>query len=349
MDALDSSPRRGAALALASAALFGASAPVAKLLVGELGPLWLAGLLYCGCGLGLALPPTWALRGYRTLYRGASPRTRLRLAGAILAGGVLAPVALAYGLSHASAFTVSALLNLELPATALLAAWAFGEQVSIRYWIGQAVILGGAVMLSVQPGGLSLSAGAAAVATAGVLWALDNNLTRDLEELPAPTIAAAKGLVAGCFNVVLAASLVSRRPAMPAIAGALAVGAVGYGVSLTLFIGALRRLGAARTSAFFASAPFVGMLVSVVALKEQPSALGWLGAAAMAAGVAWIFLERHEHPHRHEPLSHLHWHEHDVHHAHRHASQAPHAHEHVHEVMAHTHAHWPDLHHRGHE
>ncbi|MBI3550045.1 MAG: EamA family transporter [Elusimicrobia bacterium] len=345
---IESNVGRGVLLTLASAALFGASAPVAKMFVGELGSFWLAGLLYCGCGLGLIIPPAWALRGFGARYLSASSRTRRRLAGAVLSGGVLAPLALAYGLSRSSAFTVSALLNLELPATALLAALVFEEHVSARFWIGQTAILGGALLLSVRSGDLSLSVGAAAAAAAGILWALDNNLTRDLDELPAPAIAAAKGLAAGSLNVALAIFMEPRMPAPSAIAGALAVGALGYGVSLTLFIGALRRLGAARVSAYFATAPFVGMLVSIALLKERPSALGWAGAAAMAAGVVWIFLERHEHSHRHMPLRHRHKHEHDLHHAHGHEARGDHEHEHVHEATAHTHAHWPDLHHRGH-
>ncbi|MBI3552524.1 MAG: EamA family transporter [Elusimicrobia bacterium] len=343
-----SSSLRGPAFAFVAAALFGASAPIAKLLVGELGPLWLAGLLYCGCGLGLILPPTYALRGFGSRYRNSSSRTRLRLAGAIIAGGVMAPIALAFGLAHASAFSVSALLNIELPATALIAATAFGEHVSARSWFGQAAIVAGALLLSIQPGGFSLSVGALAVAAASILWALDNNFTRDLEELPAPTIAAAKGLVAGFSNVMLAMFVGLRIPTISAVGGALAIGVIGYGVSLTLFIRALRSLGAARASSFFATAPFVGMVSSLVALKERPSTMSWIGAATMAAGVAAIFFERHEHLHAHEPLRHRHLHKHDIHHAHGHEPQVPHEHEHTHAAVAHSHAHWPDLHHRDH-
>ena len=341
----------GIAYALLGAALFGASTPVAKLLVGEIGPLTLAGLLYAGSGLGLGL---WlALRAW--LRPGAAGARIARgdakwLAGAVVSGGVIGPVLLMFALSAASASTVSLLLNLESVFTALLAWFVFQENFDRRVMLGMLLIVCGGVLLSWPSGGISSSLPALAVAGACLCWALDNNLTRKISAGDPVRIAAIKGLAAGAVNLGAAAALGAARPALNSALAAAGVGLIGYGVSLALFVAALRLLGSARTGAYFATAPFIGAAASFALLGEAPDALFWAAAALIAAGVALHLSERHGHAHRHETLEHEHPHTHDEHHRHEHDfawdGAEPHSHPHGHVPLTHSHEHYPDIHHR---
>jgi len=336
--------------ALIAALLFGASTPFAKLLVGDVPPILLAGLLYLGSGLGL-----WLLRLARD--RGpAAPRLPARewpwFLGAIASGGVLAPMLLMYGLTRTSAANASLLLNLEAVFTALLAWIVFHENADRRVVLGMALIVAGGAILAWSPGAMVQGAahGAIAIAGAGLCWGLDNNLTRKVAASDAMFIAATKGLVAGITNCALAIALGASLPPLPLIAAAMTVGLLGYGLSLVLFVVALRGLGSARTSAYFSTAPFLGAAVAVIAIHEPAAAAFWLSALLMAAGV-WLHLsERHEHEHSHEALTHAHTHVHDAHHQHEHDiawdGTEPHSHQHDHQPIRHRHRHYPDLHHR---
>ncbi|HZR36864.1 MAG TPA: EamA family transporter [Nevskia sp.] len=343
--------RTSIAAALAAALLFGASMPFAKLLAGNLSPVLLAGLLYLGSGLGL-----WAARLVRD--RGFGP-SRLRagewcwLGGAIACGGVLGPVLLMLGLNLMPASAASLLLNLEAVLTALLAWLVFRENAGRRVVLGMMLIVAGGALLAWPAGGgtAAVSArGVLAVAGACLCWALDNNLTRKVSGADALFIAGTKGLAAGLTNLLLAAALGARAPQLPLAAGAMAVGLAGYGLSLALFVVALRGLGSARTGAYFSTAPFLGAAVAIAMLREPAPAAFWFAAVLMAAGV-WLHLsERHDHEHTHQPLSHTHPHRHDAHHRHEHDfnwdGTEPHVHPHRHEWLVHSHPHYPDLHHR---
>ncbi len=260
--------------ALVSALLFGVSTPMAKVLVAQLPPLALASLLYLGAGLGL-LVLRWL---WRSLGRGedaheapVTGRDWGWLAGAILAGGVVAPVLLI-------------------------------------------------------------------------------NLTRRVSGSDPMQVAGLKGLVAGGINHTIAVSTGWTPPAVPVALATLGVGLLGYGVSLSLFVWALRHLGTARTGAYFSVAPFFGATTAVLLLAERPGALFWVAALLMAIGVWLHVTERHDHPHRHESLTHTHMHRHDEHHQHEHPrgwdGVEPHTHEHEHAPLVHTHPHYLDLHHR---
>jgi len=339
---------RGATLALASATLFGASTPFAKRLVGELPPVFLAGLLYLGSGAGLSL-----FRLVRHGERGSLSRREMPwLAGAILFGGVLAPVLLMAGLRSTTAAAASLLLNLEGVFTALLAWFVFHENFDRRIALGMVLIIAGGLVLSWQPkGSFGISAGALAVVAACACWAIDNNLTQKVSGGDPVTIAATKGSVAGVINLGIALVMGSaHRPPVASIGAALLVGLVGYGVSLAIFVLALRHLGTARTGAYFSIAPFIGAAVAVLLFREPIAPQLALAGVLMLAGV-WLHLtERHEHEHRHEPLAHTHPHVHDEHHQHEHAQGVdpgePHTHLHEHAPMTHAHPHYPDIHHR---
>jgi len=335
--------------ALASAALFGASTPLAKLLVGEVQPLALAGLLYLGSGIGLL---AWFL--LRKCEERATNLSRADLpwlAGAILAGGVVGPALLMYGLTRTDGATASLLLNLEAVLTASIAWVVFRENVDRRVFLGMVAIVAGGVVLSwdetPRAGGL---AGPLLIAGACLAWAIDNNLTRRVSGGDAVTIAGLKGLVAGAANLSLALFHGASLPGTGILASAAAVGFFGYGISLVLFVVALRNLGTARTGAYFSVAPFFGAALALLVLRESPSAAFWIAAALMALGV-WLHLtERHEHEHVHEPMEHTHPHVHDEHHQHGHRfawkGDEPHSHPHRHRSLAHSHPHYPDLHHR---
>jgi drug/metabolite transporter (DMT)-like permease len=348
---------RGVTAALLASALFGASTPFSKLLLGRIDPLLLAGLLYLGSGVGLT---GWI--GLRALLaKGKNREAWLQpadlpwLGAAILAGGVIAPVLLMFGLTVTPASSASLLLNLEGVLTALLAWFVFKENFDRRIFVGMVAILLGGLLLSWQsqpvPG---VPWGALGIVGACLCWAIDNNLTRKVSAANPAHVAAIKGLVAGTVNVALALAVGASIPKVPEIAAAGVLGFLCYGVSLTCFVLALRHIGTARTGAYFSTAPFIGAALSLVLLHEQPSLLFWVAGGLMAVGV-WLHLtERHAHPHRHEAMTHDHLHSHDEHHQHVHQPTdppgEPHSHIHHHEELTHTHPHYPDIHHRhGHE
>ena len=315
-------------------------------------PWLLAGLLYLGSGIGLAL--LGALRRSAGAAPAEAPLRRADvpwLAAAVIAGGVIAPVLLLHGLAQSSAAAAALLLNLEGLFTLAIAWLVFRENVDRRIALGAAAILGGAALLSWQPEvGASVGGGALAIAGACLFWAIDNNLTRRLSGADPLQIAAVKGLVAGAVNLALA--LLQGAP-WPGAATALLAGAVGlagFGISLVLFVLALRHLGTARTMAYFSTAPFIGAVLAVALLGEPVTTTLLLAAALMGAGL-WLHLaERHEHRHEHAPLAHEHRHVHDLHHRHRHQPMdpagEPHSHAHAHPRLVHGHPHYPDLHHR---
>jgi drug/metabolite transporter (DMT)-like permease len=365
---------RGVACALASAVLFGASTPFAKMLSAHMPPQMLAGLLYMGSGLGLLVclllrrlaqyaartgtpgHSAGAVQAQRAPASNALPATDLPwLAGAILAGGVAAPVLLMTGLGSTPASSASLLLNLEGVLTALLAWFVFHENVDRRIFFGMLLIVLAGVLLSWRgqpaPG---VPWGALAIAAACLCWAIDNNLTRKVSAGDALQIAALKGLAAGAVNLSLALALGAHLPAAALVSGAAVVGFAGYGISLVLFVLALRLLGTARTGAYFSAAPFAGALLSLCMPGEAPGMVFWLAAAMMGLGICLHLSERHQHAHSHEALEHSHEHSHDEHHQHQHddeSSQLPdnggrHSHLHRHAPLSHSHAHFPDIHHR---
>lgn len=339
--------------AFGAAVLFGASAPFAKLLLGDTSPQLLAGLLYLGSGIGLGM--VW-LRQRATGRATERLLTRAELpwlAGAILFGGVLGPLMLMFGLSLAPASVGSLLLNLEGVFTALLAWFVFRENFDRRIAFGMLAVVLGATVLSWQGrlewGGLI---GPLAIASACLCWAIDNNLTQKISGGDPVQITMIKGLAAGGVNTAIAlaaGATVSTRSIMPA----LVLGFLSYGLSLVLFVMALRGLGTARTSAYFSTAPFVGAALSLLIFRESPSLLFLAAVLLMAVGVWLHVTERHEHQHVHQPLEHDHAHVHDEHHRHDHspsdppvADPKPHTHRHRHEQLVHSHVHYPDIHHR---
>lgn len=341
-----SAKRTGITAALGAAALFGASTPLAKMLLTDVNPWLLAGLLYLGSGIGLSI--------FRFI-RGSKGDELTRhdwpwMLGAVVTGGIAGPVLLIWGLAGSAASTTSLLLNAEGVFTALLAWYVFRENFDLRISVGMAVIVIGAIVLSwsgmaqVQSPWPPL-----AILAACLCWGLDNNLTRRVSLSDPFQIAAIKGLVAGVTNVCLALFVGMSVPAPDTILMSLIVGFLGYGVSLTLFVIALRELGTARAGAYFSTAPFVGAIISIPLLGDPITIPFVLAGGLMAIGV-WLHLsERHIHEHEHKAVEHSHSHNHDDGHHNLHHNSAPdaqHVHKHKHDPTRHTHPHYPDEHHR---
>ena len=331
---------------MAAALLFGMGTPLAKLLLNDVNPWLLAGLLYLGSGLGLAI--------YRLMTNALPIKLSLAelcwFSGAIFAGGIVAPVWLMWGLTRMPASAASLLLNMEGVLTVLLAWFAFKENFDRRIAIGMLAILIGAVILS-WPNKLSFASALPTLAILGACfaWGIDNNLTRKVSLSDATWIACFKGLVAGTVNLLLAFSLGATLPTIPHLAAALVLGFLAYGVSLALFVLGLRHLGTARTGAYFSLAPFFGAILAI-ALGE-PLTLPFLMAGILMAIGIWLHLtEHHEHTHSHLPMQHAHEHTHDEHHQHEHehpiSPGIKHSHVHQHLALKHRHAHYPDAHHQ---
>jgi drug/metabolite transporter (DMT)-like permease len=346
---------RHAAPALLAALLFGASTPLAKVFLGATAPLLVAGLLYLGSGVGLAVligvRSAMASRRDNPAPTFAVPRRDLPwLLGAIVAGGMLGPALLMAGLVRTSAASASLLLNVEGVFTALIAWLVFRENADRRIVAGMAAIVAGGALLAWQPGAVAFAPGALLVIAACLCWAVDNNLTRKVSANDAMLVACLKGLIAGACNTALALAAGAELPAPASLVATLAVGFAGYGLSLALFVVALRTLGTARTGAYFSVAPLFGVLVAFALWPQAPGGLFWIAAMLMGLGV-WLHLrERHAHAHTHEPLLHTHPHAHDAHHRHVHDfawdGSEPHVHPHAHAALTHRHVHYPDLHHR---
>lgn len=349
---MDRSRLYPSALALLAAFLFGASAPLAKLLLGQIEPVPLAAFLYLGAGVVLlALRiPGWARR------RSGQREARLRredlgwLAGSVLAGGVVAPIVLLFSLRVTAAATASLLLNFETVATTLIAVLAFKEAVGGRAWLAIGLITLASILLTINfEAGWGFSLGALGIIAACLLWGLDNNFTRNISAKDPLIITTIKGLVAGTVSLGLALALGNQLP-KPAIAlGAMVLGSLSYGLSIALFIRAMRGLGAARTSALFGTAPLAGVILSLFIFHEMPSLLFVAALPLMMIGMYVLIREQHAHFHVHEEMTHEHAHVHDDgHHEHEHqgAISRAHSHPHTHAELNHEHEHTPDLHHR---
>jgi drug/metabolite transporter (DMT)-like permease len=343
-----------AAFALMAALLFGASAPLSKLLLADIQPVTLAGLLYLGCGIGVLI-----FRSLNNWQKPGPTEAPIRkkdapwLVAAITAGGILAPILLLLGLDRTPAATASLLLSFEGVATAVIAFAIFKEAMGRRAGLAVVVMTIASILLSWTTGSyIGISLGALAVIGATVLWGFENNFTRHISACDPLLIVMIKGLVAGSFNLLFSRALGESWPELSTALLAMLLGSLSYGASIALYILALRGMGAARTSTLFGTAPFAGAVLSLALLGERPEGFFVPAFLAMLVG-AWLLLsEEHGHIHVHAPLCHDHNHAHDdEHHQHDHAtddfiSEGAHTHQHTHDCIEHVHKHAPDIHHR---
>ncbi|WP_407307107.1 EamA family transporter [Desulfosporosinus sp. SB140] len=339
--------------ALVAGALFGASTPISKLLLGEIAPTLMVSFLYLGSGIGLFL-----LRYVQSSDTSFSAEARLTkndwpwITGAVLVGGIIAPIVLMFSLKNTPAATASLLLNFEGVATTLIAVVVFKEAVGKRIWSAVLLITLAIILLSWNSSGQwGLSIGAVGVISACILWGMDNNFTRNVSAKDPLSIVMIKGLSAGTFSLILSLVLGYSFPSIGSVIEAMLLGCFSYGLSIILFIRAMRELGSTRASALFGAAPFVGTLLSVVIFKENLTSLFFLSLPIMSIGAVLLLMEDHDHLHEHKPTVHEHRHSHDSHHIHRHLKEelpkwGGHSHVHEQELIVHKHPHTPDIHHR---
>jgi drug/metabolite transporter (DMT)-like permease len=332
--------------ALLAALFFGASAPISKLLLGDVPPVLMAAFLYLGSGTGISLIKLYQRLTSNQKEAGIKPPDVKWLAGAIISGGILAPIILMISLKNTPASTASLLLNFEGVGTTLIALFFFRESISRRALAAIFAITLASVFLSTDfKSGFGFSLGALGVLLACTLWGVDNNFTRNISAKDPLTIVAWKGLVAGSFSLLLGLLLGQQVPAMTTILAILLLGFISYGLSTMLFIYSMRGLGAARTSALYGTAPLAGVLLSFIIFKDPLTLLFGIAAILMVGGALLLANEEHAHFHIHMPVVHEHRHSHDEFHEHDEAG-AVHSHEHEHPKTEHEHGHMPDIHHR---
>lgn len=332
---------------LLAAALFGAATPASKVLLESVTPFQLAGLLYIGAAIGV-LPFIIKERSFSKPWA-FPPKTRIRLIGAILFGGVLGPVFLLFGLRIASSASVALWLNLELVATVLLGYLFFRDRLTLFSSLAAIGTLAAATLLAAAEGAAGVRAGLL-VLIACVCWGMDNHLTALIDGIPPSQTTFWKGVVAGTVNLFIGLLSVGRLAALPTVGFAVVVGVFAYGASIVLYIMSAQHIGATRSQIVFSSSPFFGVLLSAILSGE--SIVPYQGLAILLIMVSLVLLtvERHDHKHVHAALAHEHWHRHDDHH-HDHEHFRPvkrrwHTHWHEHAGYVHAHPHWPDLHHR---
>lgn len=341
-----------AGYAFLAAILFGISTPLSKVLVADISPVFLVSFLYLGTAAGMLL--TWILLKRKNSTFAGEAGIRVPdlpwLILAVLSGGVIAPVLLMSSLEITPAATASLLLNFEGVATMVIAFMVFREQVGKRIWAALGIITLASILLSANPDApYGLSLGALGILLACVFWGIDNNSTRHISGKDPLSIVVLKGFFAGSIALVLAFLGGNALPDISLVPAAMLLGFSCYGISMVLFIRALRDLGAARTGAYFGTAPFIGAALSYVLFREYPDLRGVIAFGMLLAGTILLATERHAHMHHHVPIAHEHLHHHpEEHHRHGHEGEveADHAHLHIHEPLDHDHPHTPDIHHR---
>jgi Permeases of the drug/metabolite transporter (DMT) superfamily len=341
---------RAAFLAIAAAALFGICAPVSKILLAGLSPALMASLLYLGAGCGMLIIQIIGAFGKRQRMEAKITRKELPYLTAMVLLDVAAPILLMFGLAASAASSVSLLSNFEIAATAAVAMIFFKEPLGKRMWLAVLLITASCVLLSLADlYNFKLSAGSFFVIAACLCWGFENNCTRMLSLKDPLQIVIIKGFGSGIVALLIAAAAKGLYGSLSYILPALLLGFVSYGLSIYFYISAQRRLGAARTSIYYAAAPFIGVLISWTVLREPITGTFLTALAIMAAGTYFAISEKHKHPHTHQEETHEHRHRHDDgHHNHRHDEIiiGEHSHEHTHEGLQHTHTHTPELHHR---
>jgi drug/metabolite transporter (DMT)-like permease len=350
---MDSKIIRPILFAVASAVLFGISAPFSKILLNEVDPVILAGLLYLGAFVGLSLYSIGS-----KIFRTKKPKTSESLGkkdlpyltGAVIFGGIIGPITLMVGLSFVSGFVASLLLNMEVVATALIAFVIFKENSGRRIWLALLIITLGGILLSWNPTiSYSHIIGSFLIIVAMISWGLDNNFTRQISDKSPIQITIIKGLIGGSVAFGLALSIGAKITFGPYLLYALILGTFSVGFSLIFFIKALSGLGSSRTGMIFSIAPFIGAGVSIFLLRDQLYLYMLPATFLMIIGVFLLVKEDHSHKHQHEKIEHIHQHKHDgLHHKHEHSDGfiGWHSHPHIHEAIFHVHVHWPDIHHR---
>lgn len=335
--------------AILAAALFGMSAPFSKLLLQELSPYLMSSLLYLGAGLGMLLVYILRFRFQKEHKEAKLSREELPYVVMMILLDIAAPIFLMLGLLSTTSSTASLLNNFEIVATSIIALIVFREAIGKRLWLSICLITMSSVILSVTDiGNLSFSLGSVLVLLACLCWGLENNCTRKLSIKDPMQIVIIKGIFSGLGALLIAYFSRTITINLPYILMALLLGFFAYGMSIFFYVSAQRHLGAARTSTYYAVAPFIGVGISLLVFKEPITPSFITASIVMLTGTYFAVVEKHEHIHTHEFLQHEHRHSHeDGHHNHTHpdCTHKEHTHVHIHENLEHVHRHKPDIHH----
>lgn len=342
-------------MALLASILFGASAPITKILLGQIEPIPLASLLYLGSGLGLLVFQIINFIIKKQVINEASLKKKdfLWLLGAIITGGIIAPIVLLISLKITPASTASLLLNFEGVATTIIAIMFFKENAGKQILSAVVLITLASIILSWDlKNQWGFSIGSLGIILACFCWGIDNNFTRNISSKNPFSIVTIKGIIAGLFSLILSTILKNQIPDLKVIIIAMVIGFFCYGLSIVLFVFAMRDLGSTRTSALFGTAPFIGSILSFILLGDIPSNMFFISLPIMIIGAVLLLKEEHQHKHIHEIIKHEHRHNHnDGHHNHEHSAEqiiinGYHSHLHTHKAIEHNHPHSPDIHHR---
>lgn len=337
-------------LAILAALLYGISAPVSKILLRELSPTMMAALLYLGAGIGMLIVSVIKSLSEKERIEARITRRELPYVLGMIVLDIAAPIFLMIGLTMTTSSNVSLLNNFEIVATSMIALFIFKEAVGKRMWVAIVLITLSSILLSIEDlGHLSLSLGSIFVILASLSWGLENNCTRMLSIKDPIQVVVIKGFGSGIGALIIAGATGAYTFNVAYVGITLLLGFVAYGMSIYLYISAQRELGAARTSAYYATAPFIGVIISWIVLKEPITSMFSIALIVMLLGTYFAVTENHAHRHSHVTVTHEHKHNHsDGHHNHLHLEvvEGEHSHEHTHEPIVHEHAHLPDLHHR---
>lgn len=337
-----------------TALLFGTSTPLAKLLLKDISPILLTALLYLGSAIGLFIIKTIQHIISRTHHTEAElvKADMPYLLGAILAGGIIAPLLLMVSLHHTAASVASLMLNFEVVSTMVIAVMVFKEHIGLNaLWAIISITIASILLSWDSNGKWDISINALGILGACVFWGIDNNLTRKISAKDPVTIVMIKGISAGIITLVIALAFRYPFPEPVIWLKSLLLGSIGYGLSIVFFVLALRGLGAARAGAFFGIAPFAGAALSFIIFRETPNLFFIIALPLMILGVVLLINEKHIHKHVHPEAEHQHRHCHDDdHHLHEHKekilqSDQTHSHEHQHPETKHDGYHLPDIHH----
>lgn len=271
-----------ALFAVLAAALYALSTPVSKLLLTDIGPTTLAALLYLGAGIGMGIVLVLRRRTGSIADSDLLRKSDLPFIVAMVVLDIAAPILLMLGVERTAAANVSLLNNFEIVATALIALVFFGEKVSGRLWVAIALVTASSALLTFNGEELSADLGSLFVLAASVCWGIENNCTRRISGRSSEQIVTVKGLCSGLGSLAVATFVGETLSTVAVAAAAMVLGFVAYGLSINFYVKAQRDLGAARTSAFYSLAPFIGVGFSFIILGEAPGPTFFLALPGMA-------------------------------------------------------------------
>lgn len=339
--------------AVVAAALYAINVPFSKMLLGHAEPTMMAAFLYLGAGLGMLLYRMATRAIGQSTHTEPLTRKELPYTIAMVVLDIVAPILLMFGIRSSNAANVSLINNFEIVATSLIALFVFKEIVSRRLWIAIVLVTVASVILSFEgAGSFEFNTGSLFVFGACLCWGVENNCTRMISNKSSIEIVVIKGTFSGLGSLLVALMIGESIPAVPWIMCILLLGFVAYGLSIYFYVMAQKDLGAAKTSAYYSIAPFLGVAFGMLFLGERPAIQFYVALAVMIVSTYFMIKDTielqhthehthtHTHEHSHGDTVHTHEHTHTHTHIHAHGEDSDnHEHKHEHLAMSHEHQH----------